>query len=222
MQRLERKHSERFGKAVTVDAVGPTDGVFFGYGLDLSRCIGCRRCVYACVDENNQSRDPQIHWIRVLEFERQDVIRGIDFEDGDAFYDHEKVPAEGKVYLPVACQQCENPECVKACPTTATWTEPDGIVVIDYNWCIGCRYCMAACPYGARHFNWTEPEIPAEELNPNTHYLGNLPRSTASWRSAASASSGPGTAATRPAWKPVPWAPGSSAICSIQTARSDT
>ena len=65
---------------------------------------------------------------------------------------------------------------MKACPTTATWTEPDGIVVIDYNWCIGCRYCMAACPYGARHFNWTEPGIPTDELNPNTNYLGNLPR----------------------------------------------
>jgi molybdopterin-containing oxidoreductase family iron-sulfur binding subunit len=65
---------------------------------------------------------------------------------------------------------------VKACPTTATWQEPDGIVVIDYDWCIGCRYCMAACPYGARHFNWTEPEIPADEMNPTTHYLGNRPR----------------------------------------------
>jgi molybdopterin-containing oxidoreductase family iron-sulfur binding subunit len=176
IRRLERKYSQKYGKPVKVDAVGPIDGVLFGYGLDISRCIGCRRCVYACVEENNQSRDPQIHWIRVLEFERQDVIRRIDFEDGDPFYDHEEVPAEGKSYLPVACQQCENPECVKACPATATWMEPDGIVVIDYNWCIGCRYCMAACPYGARHFNWTEPEIPADELNPNTHYLGNLPR----------------------------------------------
>jgi len=177
IRRLERKYSEEYGKPVKVDAVGPIDGVLFGYGLDLSRCIGCRRCVYACVGENNQSRDPQIHWIRVLEFERQEVTRTINFEDGDPFYDHEEVPAEGKTYLPVACQQCENPECVKACPTTATWQEPDGIVVIDYNWCIGCRYCMAACPYGARHFNWTEPGIPPDELNPKTHYLGNRPRS---------------------------------------------
>jgi molybdopterin-containing oxidoreductase family iron-sulfur binding subunit len=49
-------------------------------------------------------------------------------------------------------------------------------VVIDYDWCIGCRYCMASCPYGARHFNWTEPSIPAEELNPDQHLLGNRPR----------------------------------------------
>ena len=74
------------------------------------------------------------------------------------------------------CQQCDNPPCVKACPVKATWKEPDGIVVIDYDWCIGCRYCMAACPYWARHFNWTEPQIPAEQLNPATNYLGNRPR----------------------------------------------
>ena len=174
--RLERKYSEKYGKPFQVDAVGPNDGVLFGYGLDLSRCIGCRRCVYGCVDENNQSREPQIHWIRVLEFERRKVVRRIDFEEGNPFYDPETVPAEGKAYLPVACQHCENPECVKACPTTATWMEPDGIVVIDDNWCIGCRYCMAACPYGARHFNWTEPGISPDQVNPNTHYLGNVPR----------------------------------------------
>jgi molybdopterin-containing oxidoreductase family iron-sulfur binding subunit len=177
IRRMERKYSQKYGKPVKVDTVGPIDGVLFGYGLDLGRCIGCRRCVYGCVEENNQSRDPQIHYIQVLEFEHEEVTRRIDFEDSDPYYDHEEVPAEGKVYLPVACQQCDNPECVKACPTTATWKEPDGIVVIDYNWCIGCRYCMAACPYGARHFNWTEPGIPPEELNPNTHYLGNRPRS---------------------------------------------
>ena len=176
IRRLEQNYAEKYGKPVTVDTTGPNDGVVFGFGLDLSRCIGCRRCVYACVEENNQSRDPQIHWIRVLEFERESVARRIDFEEGNPFYDHEKVPAEGKVYLPVACQQCEEPPCVAACPTTATWQEPDGIVVVDYDWCIGCRYCLCACPYGARHFNWTEPEIPANEINPDTHYLGNRPR----------------------------------------------
>ena len=57
-----------------------------------------------------------------------------------------------------------------------TWVEPDGIVVIDYDWCIGCRCCMASCPYGARHFNWREPTVSKEQLNPRTHYLGNRPR----------------------------------------------
>jgi molybdopterin-containing oxidoreductase family iron-sulfur binding subunit len=147
--------------------------VLFGYALDISRCVGCRRCVYACVEENNQSRDPQIHWIKVLEMEQE---KGIDFAHADAYYDAETVPRPGHFYLPVACQQCENPPCVKSCPVGATWKEPDGIVVIDYDWCIGCRCCMSACPYGARHFNWATATLPPEELNPVQHYLGNRPR----------------------------------------------
>ena len=86
------------------------------------------------------------------------------------------MPEPGYFYAPIACQQCKNPPCTKVCPVGATWREPDGIVVVDYEWCIGCRYCMAACPYGARHFNWAEPEVPPERLNPDTHYLGNRPR----------------------------------------------
>src|SRR3990167_879871 len=92
LERLEKKYSARYAKDVKVSATGPIDGVVFGYGLDISRCIGCRKCVYACVDENNQSRDPQIQWIRVLEFEREKVLRGIDLEDGNPYYDHEEVP----------------------------------------------------------------------------------------------------------------------------------
>jgi Fe-S-cluster-containing dehydrogenase component len=80
------------------------------------------------------------------------------------------------MYMPVQCQQCDNPPCVRVCPVNATWKEPDGIVVVDYNWCIGCRYCMAACPYKGRVFNWAEPNLPAAELNTEMHYLGNRPR----------------------------------------------
>ena len=82
--RLERKYSQEYGKPVSVGATGPNDGVVFGYGLDISRCIGCRRCVYACVGENNQSRDPQIHWIRVLEMDNE---RGIDLHHANAYYE---------------------------------------------------------------------------------------------------------------------------------------
>ncbi len=174
--KLSEKYTKQYGKDVTVKATGPMDGVVFGYGLDVSRCIGCRRCVHACVEENNQSRDPELQWIRVLEFERESAIRGINLEDGDPYYEHEQVPAEGKFYLPVACMHCEDSPCSKVCPTGATWHEPDGIVVIDYDWCIGCRYCMAACPYGARRFNWSEPTLPADEVNPDIHIIGNKPR----------------------------------------------
>ena len=173
VKELEQEHSAKYGKQVTVGTEEAMEGVKFGYALDISRCVGCRRCVYACVEENNQSRDPQIHWIRVLEMEKE---KGVDFAHANAYYDAEEVPREGHFYLPVACQQCDNPACVKSCPVGATWKEEDGIVVIDYDWCIGCRCCMSACPYGARHFNFAEPQIPAEELNPKTHYLGNRPR----------------------------------------------
>ncbi len=173
LRELERRYSESYGKTVAVADTPAVPGVRFAYALDISRCIGCRRCVYACVEENNLSRDPQIHWVRVLSMEKE---KGVDFAHADPYYQPKEVPQEGHFYVPVACQQCENPPCVKVCPVGATWKEPDGIVVIDYDWCIGCRYCMAACPYGARHFNWTTPSLPRQELNPNTHYLGNRPR----------------------------------------------
>jgi len=173
LARLEERYTEQQGQPVSVSATPPIPNTLFGYALDLSICVGCRRCVYACVRENNQSREPQIQWIRVLEMDKEG---GVDLEHANQYYDPETVPADGKFYMPVQCQQCQNPPCVQTCPVGATWVEPDGIVVIDYNWCIGCRCCMAACPYGARHFNWTEPSIPQDELNTNTHYLGNRPR----------------------------------------------
>ena len=173
VSRLEKEYSTRYGKPVKVKTSLPMEGVLYGYGLDLSRCIGCRRCVYGCVGENNQSRDPQIHWITVL---RLDKERGVDLEHAERYYNPAMVPEEGHFYMPVQCHQCENPPCTKVCPVQATWKENDGIVVVDYNWCIGCRYCMAACPYGARHFNWKKPGLPAGEMNPDTHYLGNRPR----------------------------------------------
>ncbi len=170
---LEREYSERYHEKVKVSDAPPLPGVEFAYALDLSRCIGCRRCVKACVEENNQSRKPQVQWIRVLSMEKD---KGVDFAHAEPYYEPAEVPEEGHFYVPVACQHCRNAPCTKVCPVGATWTEPDGIVVIDYDWCIGCRYCMAACPYGARHFNWAEPSIPKGALNTNTHYLGNRPR----------------------------------------------
>ena len=171
--KLEKKYSAKYGKPVTVGAEPALDGVSFAYGLDLSRCIGCRRCVYACVKENNQSRDPQIQWIRVLEMDKE---KGVDLMDANPYYDAAEVPRPGHFYMPVQCHQCRNPPCTKVCPVKATWRDPDGIVVIDYDRCVGCRCCMAACPYGARRFNWGEPGLPADQMNPSTHYLGNRPR----------------------------------------------
>jgi len=170
---LERFYREKYGRDFEVGAEPAMDGVVFGYALDLSRCVGCRRCVYACVEENNLSRAPQMHYIQVLEMHKE---RGVDLSAAELYYDPPLVPREGQFYMPVACQQCQRPPCVRVCPVSATWQEPDGIVVVDYDWCIGCRYCMAACPYDARKFNWAEPGLDPEELNTQTHYLGNRPR----------------------------------------------
>jgi len=175
IERMKTEYAEEYGVDFTIKTSKPIPGVLFGYGLDLSRCIGCRRCVYGCVKENNQSRDPQIHWISVLQFEKGHKWVNI-FEEATKYYNPHEVPEEEFFYMPIQCQQCENPPCVKVCPTQATWKERDGITVVDYNWCIGCRYCMAACPYGARHFNWGKPRIAKEEINPEVHYLGNRPR----------------------------------------------
>lgn len=173
VKNMEREYSEKYHKNVTVSEKEAIPGVLFGYALDISRCIGCRRCVYACAAENNQSRDPQVHWIKVLQMDKE---HGVDFTHADAYYQPAEVPEDGHFYMPVSCQQCRDSPCTKVCPTGATWAEKDGIVVIDYDWCIGCRCCMAACPYGARHFNWRTPSVPDNEINPTMHYLGNRPR----------------------------------------------
>jgi molybdopterin-containing oxidoreductase family iron-sulfur binding subunit len=170
IERIERKAKRRYGVDIKCENTPPQDDVVFGYAINVSKCRGYRDCVHACVEENNLGRDTQ--YIRVIEMDRDST----DLHHGDHYYDHGQVPVEGKYYLPIQCMQCDNPPCVKACPVQATWTEPDGIVVVDYDWCIGCRYCMTACPYQARHFNWGEPDLVPAQINPDTHYLGNRPR----------------------------------------------
>lgn len=172
LQRIERRAKATYGVDIHCSAAPAQPGVVFGYALNVSKCRGYRDCVQGCLRENNQGRDSQVQYIRVLELPRGTR----ELEQADHYYDAAAVPVPGRQYLPVQCMQCDNPPCVKACPTEATWKEPDGVVVVDYDWCIGCRYCMTACPYWARHFNWTEPQIPATELNTDTHYLGNRPR----------------------------------------------
>jgi Fe-S-cluster-containing dehydrogenase component len=169
--RLERLARLQRGVDVQIQRTTAQPGVMFGYAFNISRCKGFRNCVEACINENNLDRRAATQYIRIFEMEDGEV----DFDHADATYSHD-VPAEGHFYLGTQCFQCADPPCVKVCPVGATWQEPDGITVIDYDWCIGCRYCMAACPYGARHFNWGEPSIPAGAVNKRTHVLGNRPR----------------------------------------------
>lgn len=103
----------------------------YGMVIDLKRCYGCYSCVMACKQANRTP--PGVFWSRVL--------RG---EVGE-------FPSSVRQALPVLCMQCEEPDCMKVCPTGATYQTDDGIVRIDKDKCIGCKYCMMACPYGARY-----------------------------------------------------------------------
>lgn len=169
--RIERETKENYGADVTVKDHRPIPGVRFAYAINLSLCNGNGRCVEACHRENNHDRDTNQSYIRVFEMPKGTT----DMEHGSTQYEH-AVPQEGKYYMPVQCFQCDNPPCVDVCPVEATWQEEDGIVVVDYNWCIGCRYCQAACPYHARRFNWKQPNVPSQEVNPNQGYLSNRVR----------------------------------------------
>jgi molybdopterin-containing oxidoreductase family iron-sulfur binding subunit len=168
-QRIEQETKAQTGVDVKITDPKPLHGVQFAYALDLSLCNGNRRCAEACARENNLPEEPKERYIRVIEMERGTV----DLESGNHYYDPEQVPRAGMVYLPVQCQHCEKPPCTKVCPVGATWREPDGIVVVDYDWCIGCRYCMAACPYFGRRFNFAPPQLRPSRINPDMGYLSN-------------------------------------------------
>ena len=115
-----------------------------GIAINKTRCIGCQTCAHACKMQNNVPSG--MRWNRVL-------TEGCDVEDGALG----QFPNLSRGYLPVACQHCENPACQRVCPTGATYKDDKGRVEVDYDKCIGCRMCMAACPYNARVFNWNEP-----------------------------------------------------------------
>ena len=168
IDRLVKLSKLQYDLDIQMSSQPPREQVLYGYAFNISRCEGYMDCVKACVKENNLDRKSKTQYIRIFEMEPGQL----DPSSGNGKFFHE-VPVDDKFYMGVQCFQCENPPCVKACPTKATWREPDGIVVVDYDWCIGCRYCMAACPYFGRRFNWGKPEIPKDEINTKQHYLGN-------------------------------------------------
>ncbi|QCS42824.1 4Fe-4S ferredoxin N-terminal domain-containing protein [Natrinema versiforme] len=135
----------------------------WGMTIDLERCDGCLSCMTACTQEN--SLDQGVNWMYVMAFEDEltsssspqpDVVGGkSDFN-----------------MLVRPCQHCTDAPCEKVCPTTARHTrDKDGLVLTDYDVCIGCRYCQVACPYGVNYFQWDEPDTDYSELD-ESHTMG--------------------------------------------------
>jgi Fe-S-cluster-containing dehydrogenase component len=124
--------------------------------IDQQKCVGCYSCTVSCCAENNLP--PGV------------VYRPVPRHQVGRF------PTVNWVFTPRPCMHCDNPPCVPVCPVKATWKDPDGPVVIDYDVCIGCRNCLAACPYKARTADFGEfygqqtPEIMAYETRPNFEY----------------------------------------------------
>lgn len=117
----------------------------YAMAIDLNRCIGCRTCASICKDFNAEPRG--IWWNRVFapgapEYGTSVIVDGMPRME----------------FLPISCQHCENAPCEHVCPTGATYTDDAGTVLVDYEKCIGCRYCITACPYEVRQFNWSKPE----------------------------------------------------------------
>jgi len=115
----------------------------WGMVIDLERCDGCLACVTGCINENGTSTGA--NWMYVFAYENED--------------------ADQRNFLVRPCQHCSNAPCAKVCPVRARHTrKKDGLVLTDYETCIGCRYCQVACPYGVNYFQWGEPDVPMEEI----------------------------------------------------------
>ncbi len=131
----------------------------YGMVIDLLRCIGCYGCMLSCKSEH--FIPPGIFWSRVL------------------MKEYGQFPSVTKMMVPVLCNHCKDAACVRVCPSGATTRREDGTVVVDYNKCIGCRYCMMACPYGSRSFYAGESQYfprqaltPYEKLGRSQHQTG--------------------------------------------------
>lgn len=142
----------------------------YGFVIDTKRCVGCWTCSVACKMHNNIPNENW--WNRVL------TVGGDNMDTPSGTWPDVKMD-----YVTLACQHCENPACVKVCPVGATYKRGDGIVMQDSEKCLGCRFCMSACPYtGVRSFNWKEPEymvdFPVGDPNAPTHVKHTVEKCT--------------------------------------------
>jgi Fe-S-cluster-containing dehydrogenase component len=120
----------------------------WGMVIDLDKCTGCQACTIACKEENNVPHGSPQENVRRTELYWNKVIAVSNGE----------YPAVNIEMIPMPCMHCESPPCVQVCPAKATYVREDGIVVQNFRRCIGCKYCIAACPYGVRSFNYKDQE----------------------------------------------------------------
>jgi tetrathionate reductase subunit B len=136
------------------------NGRLYGMGIDIDKCIGCARCVVACKTENDVPDDPHYFntWVERYVL-RTDGSVQVESPDG-GLHGFSDIENEASVlrtfFVPKLCNHCANPPCVQVCPVGATFSTADGVVLVDEDYCIGCRYCIQACPYGARWFHPTK------------------------------------------------------------------
>jgi len=123
--------------------------------IDQNRCVGCWSCSVGCKQMNNEPLG--IFWNRILTTAPNESTTAKAPASPNIDVPRGVFPYLERAYLPLACQHCNDAPCVKVCPVQATFRRDDGAILIDFERCIGCRYCMAACPYGVRNFNWGEP-----------------------------------------------------------------
>ena len=145
----------------------------WGMVIDIDKCTGCGACMVSCQVENNIAPpNPRADaWVKAA-FDGSNKLRTLSWMLVYELSNRRPFPEHEVAYLPRPCMQCGSPACVPVCPVVATdKNEEGGIVSQIYPRCIGCRYCMAACPYHARYFNWYDPTWPKgmdKTMSPNT------------------------------------------------------
>lgn len=130
--------------------------ISYGMGIDVDKCIGCGKCIQACGTENRvPSEFFHRTWVEryVIEKDGEVLVNSIDSPDARLAEGVAERDVLRSFFVPKLCNHCDNPPCVQVCPVKATFKTDDGVVLVDAQRCIGCRYCIQACPYGARFFN---------------------------------------------------------------------